>query len=256
MSEERGSRIQDRRTTHPESGSLRSSLLPLLLLLAVGTLAWAAEAKPLPKEKTLWDLLLAGGLVGWLIMGLSVAGLALIIEHVLSIRRESLCPPGLVKDLRNLLSKDDVDGALALCKADKGFLANVVGAALEKVAGGPDEMKNAMAEVGEEEAFKLNMKISYLSLIGNVAPMLGLLGTVTGMIKSFGEIERNPNPTPADLAKGVYEALVTTAQGLFVAIPILAVYFYYKNRVTKLIIEIGIVAGALLERFKTPPKRK
>lgn len=235
----------------------RTLVLPLLVLLAVATLAWAADAKSLPKEKTLWDLLLAGGFVGWLIMGLSVAGLALIIEHVLSIRRETLCPPGLVKDLKNLLQEDNVEAALTLCKADKGFLGAVMGAALEKAAGGPEEMKAAMAEVGEEEAFKLNMKISYLSLIGNVAPMLGLLGTVTGMIKSFGTIEREANPTPALLAKGVYEALVTTAQGLFVAIPILAVYFFYKNRVTKLVIEIGIVAGALLERFKAPhPKRK
>ncbi len=234
----------------------RSLLLPLLVLLAVASFAWAADARSLPKEKTLWDMLLAGGFVGWIIMGCSVAGLALIIEHVLSIRREVLCPPGLVKDLRNLLQEDNVEAALALCKADKGFLGAVMAAALEKASGGPEEMKAAMAEVGEEEAFKLNMKISYLSLLGNIAPMLGLLGTVTGMIKSFGEIERNPNPTPADLAKGVYEALVTTAQGLFVAIPILAVYFFYKNRVTKLIIEIGIVAGALLERFKTPPKKK
>ncbi|MEK7866053.1 MAG: MotA/TolQ/ExbB proton channel family protein [Planctomycetota bacterium] len=231
----------------------RTLALPLLVLLAVSTLAWAADAKSLPREKTLWDLLLAGGFVGWLIMGLSVAGLALIIEHVLSIRRETLCPPGLVKDLKNLLQEDNVEGALALCKGDKGFLAAVMGAALEKASGGPEEMKAAMAEVGEEEAFKLNMKISYLSLIGNVAPMLGLLGTVTGMIKSFGIIERESNPTPALLAKGVYEALVTTAQGLFVAIPILAVYFFYKNRVTKLVIEIGIVAGALMERFKAPP---
>lgn len=231
-------------------------LFPPILVLCLAALAFAAEGKPVPKEKTLWDLLLAGGLVGWLIMGTSVAGLALIIEHVLSIRRDILCPPGLVKDLRNLLSEDNVDGALALCKSDKGFLANVVGAALEKASAGHEEMKNAMAEVAEDEAFKLNMKISYLSLIGNLAPMLGLLGTVTGMIRSFGKIEQLANPSPAELAKGVYEALVTTAQGLFVAIPILSVYFFYKNRVTKLIIEIGIVAGALLERFKTSPKRK
>jgi biopolymer transport protein ExbB len=83
-----------------------------------------------------------------------------------------------------------------------------------------------MEQVAAEETFKLNAKISNLSLIGNVAPLLGLLGTVTGMISSFQVIETKASPTPADLAVGVYESLVNTTMGLFLAIVFLTVFFF------------------------------
>jgi biopolymer transport protein ExbB len=202
------------------------------------------------KKKTFWDLLKAGATVGWGIILTSVIGVALAIEHFVNIRRDKLAPPDTVGELEALIDEGQYDEALSLCESERTFLTNCMGAALAKVNDGPEAMKNALETVGEEEAFKLNQKISYLSLIGNVAPMLGLLGTVTGMIGAFTIIEQVAAPSPALLARGVYEALVTTCQGLVVSIPILSVYFYFKNKVTRLIIEMGIISGELLGRVK------
>src|SRR5437867_3493866 len=99
-----------------------------------------------------------------------------------------------------------------------------------------------------EETFKLNTKISYLSLIGNVAPLIGLLGTVTGMISSFQVIETLKAPTPKDLAVGVYESLVNTTMGLFVAIIFLVVFFILKNKVQKLSLSINGIGMDMLRR--------
>jgi len=100
--------------------------------------------------------------------------------------------------------------------------------------------------MGGEESFGLNTKISYLSLVGNIAPLLGLLGTVTGMITSFQEIENKKAPTPADLAHGVYESLVNTTMGLFAAIIFLTAYFLFKNKVLKMTLSANNTAVFLL----------
>jgi biopolymer transport protein ExbB len=98
-----------------------------------------------------------------------------------------------------------------------------------------------------EETFRLQSKISYLSLLGNIAPLLGLLGTVTGMISSFQVIETLKAPTPKDLAGGVYESLVNTTMGLFIAIVFLVLYFIFKNKVTKLCLALNVEAVDVLK---------
>ena len=99
-----------------------------------------------------------------------------------------------------------------------------------------------------EETFKVNAKISYVSLVGNLGPLVGLLGTVTGMISSFQVIEQLKAPTPKDLAVGVYESLVNTTMGLFVAIAFLVVFFIFKNKVTKITLAINNICLDLLRR--------
>jgi biopolymer transport protein ExbB len=112
-------------------------------------------------------------------------------------------------------------------------------------------MEKAMDEVSEEETIKLQQKISWLNLIGNIAPMMGLLGTVYGMIMAFNEITKlGPNVTPADLSKGISAALVTTMLGLIVAIPTMAAFFYFRNKVVKVSLELAAIADDLVERFR------
>ena len=116
---------------------------------------------------------------------------------------------------------------------------------------GFETMRTAMEDVAEEEAIKLQQKISYLSLIGNIAPMLGLFGTVTGMIKAFNTIAALGSAvSPSDLAGGISQALVTTFLGLFVAIPSMIAYFLFRNRVVAITLEIGAIADELVERFR------
>lgn len=197
-----------------------------------------------------WGFLKAGGTVGWFIVLCSVAALAMSIEYIVNIKKEKLCPPATVAEIEALLDEERYEDVIALCEAEPAFLTNMISAAVTKVGAGYDEMEKSMLEVGEYEAFKLNRKISYLSLMGSVAPMLGLLGTVTGMIAAFVVIAETPNPTPKMLATGVFEALVTTCEGLVVAIPSLAAYFFFKNRVSTMILEVSSAAGKIIERFK------
>src|SRR4029453_11264937 len=127
------------------------------------------------------------------------------------------------------------------------YLTNLVGAALTMRHAGYEEMIGGLESAAAEETLKLNTHISYLSLIGNVAPLLGLLGTVTGMITSFQKIETLKAPTPGDLAVGVYESLVNTTMGLFIAIMFLTIYFFMKNKVTKMTLEINLRGVQMLK---------
>jgi biopolymer transport protein ExbB len=106
-----------------------------------------------------------------------------------------------------------------------------------------------MEQAATQEQFKITTKVSYLSLIGNIGPLLGLLGTVTGMIASFQVIEGLKAPTPKDLASGVYESLVNTTMGLFIGIVWLTAFFFYKNLVTKLSLEINLQAARIIAPF-------
>jgi biopolymer transport protein ExbB len=138
-----------------------------------------------------------------------------------------------------------------LCETQPTFLTNVLAAALPKIGTGFDNIERAMGEVGDLEATKLNQKISYISLIANLAPMIGLFGTVSGMIGAFNTIATAKTaPTPAELAGGIQQALVTTFLGLLVAIPMLCAYFYFKNRVQRIIMEVGSITEELMERFR------
>ncbi|OFZ93111.1 MAG: hypothetical protein A2504_12160 [Bdellovibrionales bacterium RIFOXYD12_FULL_39_22] len=201
-------------------------------------------------ESGFMDLVKSGGWVGHFIILCSVVGMGFVIEHIVNIKRDKLCPPEIVAELEALVEEGRYEEAVTLCSANPNFFCNIMGASLSKVNEGYDAMVEAMSTSGEEESAKLNMKISYISLIGNIAPMLGLTGTVTGMIASFGIIKTKLSPSPADLASGVEAALVTTVEGLLVSMPLMTAFFLFKNKVTLYIIEIGIMAGEFVDRFK------
>jgi biopolymer transport protein ExbB len=206
------------------------------------------------KKKSWLELFLTTGPVGYLMLGCSVAGTTLVIEHMVSLRREKLAPAVLAGDLEALINEEQYDQAVELCDENPCYLGNVVGSALRMRDAGYQEMIAGLEAAANEETFKLNTKISYLSLIGNVAPLLGLLGTVTGMISSFQVIETLKAPTPGDLAKGVYESLVNTTMGLFIAILFLTIYFLFKNKVSKMCLSINLQSVDMLRHLAASEK--
>jgi biopolymer transport protein ExbB len=211
----------------------------------------ASVAQAGGQEKTLGDVIKDGGLIGFIIIGMSVAALALFIEHAIAIRRDKIVPPELVDELEALFEEEEYQEALELCESEPNFLTNILSAGLPKINAGFDAMEKAMDEVSEEETIKLQQKISWLNLIGNIAPMMGLLGTVYGMIVAFNTITQlGANVTPADLSVGISAALVTTLLGLIVAIPTMAAYFYFRNKVVKVSLELSAIAEDLVERFR------
>jgi biopolymer transport protein ExbB len=169
------------------------------------------------KQISLWTMIKAGGIIGHCIILLSFLATGLVIEHFLSIRRDRLVPRGLIQKVDALVAAGHYDQARHLCLQNGSFLGQVVGAGLSQVGAmfGFFDMQNAMQEVSEREISKLYRKLEYLSFIAVSAPMLGLLGTVTGMISSFNEIAMTEGTAkPSQLANGIWEALVTTVEGL------------------------------------------
>jgi len=205
-----------------------------------------------------FEILKAGGLVGLLIILLSIAAVALVIEHILTIRAQVLMPPELDEEVRQLLAAGKLGAADQACQMQPSFLSFVLRAGFAEVEGGWPAVEKAMEDATAEQSSRLFRKIEYLSVIGNIAPMLGLLGTVVGMIFAFRELADSQGaPRAADLAEGIYLALVTTVEGLIVAIPSLAAFAVFRNRVDHLVAELTYTVQHVtspLKRIRVKPR--
>lgn len=211
-----------------------------------------AEANEPPPTvlEWMWDAL--GPMYMLVFLGLSFTLVALFVMNVLTARRENVCPAVLVEGFEAHLNDKQYQEAYELAKADESFLGQVLSAGLAKVSVGYEKAIEAMQEVGEEENMKLEHRLSYMALIGTISPMVGLFGTVHGMIRSFNVIAiSGSTPQASALAEGISTALFTTLVGLFIAIPAIAAYNILKNRVARLVLEVGILSEGLMSRFET-----
>ncbi len=199
--------------------------------------------------------------LGWgyslIFLLLSFTLVALIVMNLLTARRDNVCPLHLVESFEANLNERKYQEAYELAKSDESFLGQVLSAGLAKLSSGYSQAIEAMQEVGEEENMKLEHRLSYMSLIGTISPMIGLFGTVHGMISSFQVIANtSTTPRPADLARGISTALFTTLIGLFIAIPAIAAYNLLRNRISRLVLEVGILSDNLMSRFETVDQKK
>lgn len=184
-------------------------------------------------------------------LGLSFTLVALLVMNLLTASRNNVCPVSLVEGFENHLNEKRYQDAYELAKNDQSFLGQVLSAGLAKLQSGYAQAMEAMQEVGEEEKMKLDHRLSYMQLIGTISPMIGLLGTVQGMIQSFHVIANSTGaPKPADLAEGISKALFTTLIGLMIAIPAIAIYSILRNRIARLVLEVGILSEGLMSRFE------
>ncbi len=212
-----------------------------------------------PKQDSIWSIIRAGGIVGWVIILLSVAAGALVIEHLVTIRRSTMIPQELADRLFQIVKAGDRAKAVELCQANPGFLSNVVLPALMQPWSRWEYVEKAAEDALAEQAGRLYRKVDWLSLIGNIAPMLGLLGTVIGMIVAFRELSLSDGMAMArgggSLAEGIYLALVTTVEGLVVAIPTLAVHSMLTNRITTLSGDVAFTVEQILRPIKFAVKK-
>lgn len=209
------------------------------------------------RENFLMVMIRANGWVfGPLLLALSFVMVALIMMNVLQVRRDNLLPVEFIESFEQRLTAKDYQGAYETAKNDDSVVARVLAAGLSKLNRGYSEAIEGMQEVGEDENMALEHRLSYLSLIASVAPMIGLAGTVAGMIGAFQEIALSPvQPKPKDLAQDIYTALFTTIEGLGIAIPAMIAYSLLRNRVARLVLEVGIVSEGLMSRFAAVGKR-
>ncbi len=187
---------------------------------------------------------------------ISFVFVALVVMNLLAARRENIVPIALVQGFEQFLNERKYQEAYELAKSDDSFLGQVLSAGLAKLSTGYPQAIEAMQEVGEEETMKLEHRLSYIALVGTVSPMVGLLGTVDGMVQSFMVIARSEvTPKPSELAMGISTALITTLVGLWLAIPAIAVFGILRNRFQRLTLEVGIVAESLMSRFQNVGKK-
>lgn len=202
------------------------------------------------KELSLQQLFADGGTIGYIIVVLSLAMVALVVEQLWSVRSATLMPPGLAEDVHVQLTQGNPHTADERCRKSPSFLASLVQAGLAELPMGHAAVEKAIEDAAIEQSARLYRRIEYLSLISTIAPMLGLLGTVWGMILAFMEFASKGNPTPAELAPGVYRALVTTLFGLIVAIPAVSAFAFLRNRIDELVAKTSLLAGHLFSEHR------
>jgi biopolymer transport protein ExbB len=203
-----------------------------------------------------WNIAQAGGTVGYLILILSIAALALAIEQAITLRASVLMPDGLATRVREQLAAGQVVSALQQCKLQPSVLSHVLQAGLNEADAGWPIAEKAMEDAAAEQSARLMRKVEYLSVIANLAPMLGLLGTVIGMVVAFREVAQSQGAArAADLAEGIYLALVTTVEGLVVAIPTLGVFAWFRSRLEQLFAEVTAQAQQATAPLRRPSNR-
>jgi len=214
------------------------------------TTAAAANSSDAPVERApqgFFQILFSGGPIGVAIMlvliGLSLTAAYLVFENLMSIRRREIAPDGLSDEVRTLVASGRIEQAIDQCRASNSYLAWVMQYGLSEADGGWPEIEKAMEDASAEQAARLFRKIEYLAVLGNIAPMVGLLGTVVGMLIAFKEVaDSEGNAGAAQLAEGIYQALVTTVVGLIIAIPSLGAFAVFRNRVDQFVAEASYAA--------------
>ena len=211
----------------------------------------AEDAPKPPKNILTWTYEALGWPYMLVFLALSFTLVSLLVMNLLTARRDNLCPQTLVESFDEMLNAKDFQQAYDLARADESVLGQVLSAGLSKLSKGYNRALEGMQEVGEEESMKLEHRLSYMALTGNISPMIGLFGTVQGMIASFQVIASGGStPKPSELAVGISTALFTTLVGLAIAIPAIAAYNILRNRVARLLLEVGVTSENLMSRFE------
>jgi biopolymer transport protein ExbB len=196
----------------------------------------------------LLSVVLKGGWVMLFIFIASIVTITIIIDRYRVIRKSRSNVPAFLVKLRGLLKKNDIDGAIMVCMEEKTPTANIVKKGLKKFNFGHIRVKEAIESAGKQEIHKLEKGLSVLATIAGVAPLLGFLGTVTGMISAFMRIEDLQGAAnPSDLAGGIWEALLTTAFGLAVGIIAYTFYNYLVGAINKFVLDMEIVSNDIVD---------
>ncbi len=196
----------------------------------------------------LFSIFLKGGFIMWLILACSIIGLMVIIDRFIVVRKAKINIPAFMVRIRGFIKKRDISGAISHCMEENSPVSNIIRKGLKKYKLGHERVQEAIENAGRQEVSKLEKGLPVLATVAGIAPLLGFLGTVTGMISAFMTIQDlQGSANPSDLAGGIWEALITTAFGLIVGIPALAFYNYFLNAVKKLVGDMETVANDVVD---------
>ena len=213
----------------------------------------AAEAAP---SSGLWQVITGSGLLGiflWLcLLADSIAAAWLAIDFFVTINPKKIIPESLVNEVREAMEQGDVMKALQRCEQDQGPLPSILQAGFRNVKEGFEVIQEQVGSAADLESEKLMQRVAYLNMCGSIAPMLGLLGTVQGMIMAFANLANSSAGAAQQgmLAMNIAQALWTTAAGLVVAIPAVSLYTYFKNRLSRIILTMEGMTMDLIKALR------
>ena len=201
-----------------------------------------------PQQFNIIQVFLDGGSVMWPILGCSILVLAIAIERFFSLRRATIDTREFMDTMRTVLRQNRVQEAIEICDETAGPIARIMKAGILKHDRSKDDIREAIEDAGHLEVPRLERYLGAMATCANLATLMGLLGTITGMIKCFAAIEsKEGQVNPQDLAEGIKNALITTAGGLIVAIPTIALHSYFVSRADNLILAMEISSAELVE---------
>jgi len=235
-------------------------ILDVTKRVILSTVAQGAPAIPdasAVKVQSVWDFVVKGGPVMIPIGICSLVALTVIVERLVSLRRVQIIPPKFVDGVRSILSggaSDRIVRAMEYCRASATPLANILAAGIKKLGEPAEQVEKRIQETGQAEIQRLRKYLRSLSVIAAIAPLLGLLGTILGMITAFETVAASPDSLGRTelLAKGIYEALITTAAGLIVAIPVVISYHWFAAKVDRMVLDMDGMVIAFVEEFARP----
>lgn len=199
------------------------------------------------------DLFLKGGPLMYPLALCSVLTLAVILERAINLRRRRILVPEVVSLVETIRGPADVEMTLAILDRNPGSLSTVVRAAIENRDLPTEEIRNIVMDVGRGEAKRIEKGQVVLEAVAGIAPLLGLLGTVLGMIRVFRVIALVGVGNANALSGGISQALITTAVGLSVAIPALAAFHYFSNKISEIVLDMEGTAARLLAKLRSFP---
>lgn len=231
-------------------------LLPGIVSLTVSLPVLAAEMAPTAapldsiaaRPFSLIDFYLKGGPVMHVILACSVFAIAIILERAINLRKSKIISTAFIEEIKKYWYRREIEKAIQACREHDISLSRVLRAGLLRFNHGIDAVEKAIEGAGQHEAAVLRRNLMLLGFIANIAPMLGLFGTVLGLTRSFDVIASyGMAGNPGAVAAGIAEALITTVFGLMVGIPALAAYYYFKRKVEIRTLEMEEVSVALIE---------
>ena len=199
-------------------------------------------------EKSIIDMFRAGGWAMYPLLILSVGGFGLIVYNFMAVRPEPILNSEATVQIDKSLEGLDIEKAKSICQESPSPTTSIIEAGMARVDVNnydPEQVKEAIEEASAEELSGPYVLINYLSVVGSLSPMVGLLGTVSGMVKAFNVIEAEGAGSAQALAGNISEALITTATGMIVGIPAMFFFFFFKNRYGKITSRIGRIVGDL-----------
>ena len=196
------------------------------------------------------DFIIKGGVFIYPIIICSIISLTIFIEKIWSLKRNRVIPVTFLDNIERLLKKEDIAEALKLCGENSSSISRIFSAGIKNYGKRREIIKERIEEVGRREAVVLGRYVEALATIASVSTLLGLLGTIAGMIKIFSVISLQSVVNPSTLAGGISEALYTTAAGLTVAIPTLIFYRYLSSKSNSLIVEMEECSAQMVELIK------